>query len=243
MPTPKWKLVVDVGAAPPPPKGDNSKPVDRRIHEVLKLITDHAPANKNSPYSPYLPGFTSLRLLLIKGDRTQHENELMTTMLDSYSSYLPSGRQPVELAWMIARDFMLLTQTSHSQRQVQAPAIQQQPQVPQQPLQQAAAPAGLMNHHVHQQQILPQGTTHQQNQASILPQPVAQQIAGGVPVHAPAGAVVQQQVHSHLQAAVQPPQAAIHPPVPAGGHSAFHPLLQQHSSPQLPQQPGGPIGL
>ena len=236
MPTPKWKLVVDVGAAPPPPKGDSSKPVDRRIFEVLKLITDHSPADKNSPYSPYLPGFTSLRLLLIKSDRSAHEAELVTTMLDSYSSYLPSGRQPVELAWMIARDFMLLTQTSHASRQNQAPAVQLPPQ---QPLHQAGPAPGGLSHRIHQQQVLHQGITHQHNhQPNGLHQPLSQQAVGGVAIHAPGGGVVQQQ-HTHLQNNAQPSQGR----APVGGQSAFHPLLQQHGASHLPQQPGGQIGL
>ena len=41
MPTPKWKLVVDIGMAPPKEDSDG-KPTDRRVEEVLKLVTENA---------------------------------------------------------------------------------------------------------------------------------------------------------------------------------------------------------
>ena len=139
MPTPKWKLVVDVGSTPPA-KSDDSKPVDKRISEVLKLLADHTPTHRNSPYSPYLPGFTSLRLLLLKRAKTKDDEDTIGTMLESYSSYLSSGKSNSETAWMIARDFMLLTQPASRQGQVVMPqtqsSIQQQNQALQQSIQQ-----------------------------------------------------------------------------------------------------------
>ena len=140
MPTPKWKLVVDVGSTPPA-KSDDSKPVDKRISEVLKLLADHTPTHRNSPYSPYLPGFTSLRLLLLKRAKTKEDEDTIGTMLESYSSYLSSGKSNSETAWMIARDFMLLTQPASRQGQVVMPQTQssiqqQQNQALQQSIQQ-----------------------------------------------------------------------------------------------------------
>jgi hypothetical protein len=41
MPTPKWKLVVDIGMAPP--KEDrHGNPTDSRVEEVLKLVTENS---------------------------------------------------------------------------------------------------------------------------------------------------------------------------------------------------------
>ena len=132
MPTPKWKLVVDVGAKPPKP--DNASVADRRVADLLKLLAEHIPTHRNSPYSPYLPGFTSLRLLLLKQTTTSEETDLLTTVLQSYSSYLSSGRSSSETAWMIARDFMLLSRTSTARPQQQQGGI---PPVPQQQQQSA----------------------------------------------------------------------------------------------------------
>lgn len=113
MPTPKWKLVVDVGAAPP--KEEPGKSVDSRVGDVLKLITENTPTHRNSPHSAYLPGFEALRQLLLKQEKTDEEEEVLSTTLDSYSSYLSLGRRGAEVAWMIARDFMLLTQPQRNQ--------------------------------------------------------------------------------------------------------------------------------
>jgi hypothetical protein len=41
MPTPKWKLVVDIGMAPPK-EDSNGKPTDSRVEEVLKLVTENS---------------------------------------------------------------------------------------------------------------------------------------------------------------------------------------------------------
>lgn len=92
---------------------------------MLKLLAENIPTHSNSPFSPYLPGFTALRLLLLKRNRTPEDNDLCNTMLDSYSSYLSSGRNSSETAWMVARDFMLLTQTTAQQPTIPQPLQQQ----------------------------------------------------------------------------------------------------------------------
>lgn len=40
---------------------------------------------------------------------------MLRTTLDSYTSYLSSGRKLDEVAWMVARDFMLLSQPKQQQ--------------------------------------------------------------------------------------------------------------------------------
>ncbi len=118
MPTPKWKLVVDIGSAPP--KIDE-KVQDNRIPDMLKLLAENMPTSSNSPLAPYLPGFTALRLLLLKRNRTPEDNDYTNTMLDSYSSYLSNGKTRSETAWMVARDFMLLDPTVTAQQSTVIP--------------------------------------------------------------------------------------------------------------------------
>jgi hypothetical protein len=98
---------------------------DPRATEVLALIGEHMPSNSSSPLASYLPGFTSLRLMLMKTNRTPRETELLGTILGSYSSYVSSGKQPSEIAWLLARDCMHLSQRIVSQPP-QAVAQQQQ---------------------------------------------------------------------------------------------------------------------
>jgi hypothetical protein len=172
MPTPKWKLVVDVGSTPPS-KADEAKPVDKRSSEVLKLLADHTPTHRNSPYSPYLPGFTSLRLLLLKRAKTKEDEDTISTMLESYSSYLSSGKSNSETAWMIARDYMLLTQPASQQGNVVMPQTQ----------------ASIQQQQQHQhQQALQQSVQQQQ-----------QQLQAALQAHAAQGNMLQQNSTAGLQ--------------------------------------------
>lgn len=203
MPTPKWKLVVDVGIAPPKAE-DNT--VDKRIPDMLKLLAENIPTHRNSPFSAYLPGFTALRLLLLKRNKTREDNDMANTMLDSYSSYLSSGRNSTETAWMVARDYMLLTQTSHQHSSVLPPTIQTMHQ-----------PQQILHNHNHAQQ------QHQAVQQSQH-QPVLQQQMSQIH-HVQNIQQQQQQQHSLVPAPQQMQQ--VHNQI-GRTHSAT--VLQQHQN-------------
>jgi hypothetical protein len=152
MPSPKWKLVVDIGnyeeSAPvavssttlnesildhtadvketqvenfvdttpasvsiPVATGDGRDP---RINEVVTLLGKFMPSDSHSSHAPYVSGFMSLRLLLLRPSRSTEEEELVSTMLDSFSSYHCGGRDSSDIAGMLARDFIFL---SHQQQQ------------------------------------------------------------------------------------------------------------------------------
>ena len=144
MPSPKWKLVVDLGPkAPPPPEisveedavtyvaspiqesiataaannidNSPSEPIDSRINAVVSLLGEHIPLDPMSPLGSYVPGFISFRLLLLKTSWSSQERELVTTLLDSYSSYTASGRSRSDIAVLLARDYMFLSQYYNQQ--------------------------------------------------------------------------------------------------------------------------------
>lgn len=136
LPSPKWKLVVDVGEADPVAtvatgkasssttfnegssdvtdlsQGDNASTggKDRRIDEVVSLLGELMPSDPNSPLAPYLSGFMSLRLLLLRPSRSPEEEDVARTMLDSYTSYSQGGRARSDIGVMLARDYMFLCQ-------------------------------------------------------------------------------------------------------------------------------------
>lgn len=84
-------------------------------HELLILIQNCTPADKNSPLATYLPGFTSLRLLLVQQARSPREDDLLKSVLASYASYKKGGhRSDTDIASMTARDFMLLSKQSNN---------------------------------------------------------------------------------------------------------------------------------
>jgi hypothetical protein len=174
MPSPKWKLVVDIGDVEETPSAtyatagttsstaaqvdghdasDNSKesidisivasvasnPVevassnpaaisaysgaearDPRIEQVVAMMGDFMPSDPNSLMAPYMQGFMSLRLLLLRHSLTSEESELSRTILDSFSSYTAGGRDRGDIAIMLARDFMFL---SHQQQQAHHPSF------------------------------------------------------------------------------------------------------------------------
>jgi len=147
LPSPKWKLVVDIGEPEPQPqqiastgngtqtdangvdKGSevgNHAGRDPRIDDVVSLLGELMPSDPNSPLSPYLSGFMSLRLLLLRSSRSPEEEDRARTMLDSYTSYSQGGRSKADIGIMLARDYMFLAQnnTNNSIQQHQQPPTQ-----------------------------------------------------------------------------------------------------------------------
>lgn len=161
MPSPKWKLVVDIGdgeetvpsavassntatevhhqapateshahhqtqadlkdpadfglfaettAAPDASVAVDPGKKDSRVDEVVSLLGEFMPSDPNSPAANYLSGFMSLRLLLLRQSRNLEEEEFVRTILDSFSSYTSGGRQRADIAMMLARDYIFLSQ-------------------------------------------------------------------------------------------------------------------------------------
>lgn len=99
---------------------------DPRIDDVVSLLGELMPSDPNSPLSPYLSGFMSLRLLLLRSSRSPEEEDRARTMLDSYTSYSQGGRSKADIGVMLARDYMFLAQnnTNNSIQQHQQPPMQ-----------------------------------------------------------------------------------------------------------------------
>jgi hypothetical protein len=87
---------------------------DPRVDEVVSLLGELMPSDPNSALAPYLSGFMSLRLLLLKPTKSPEEEDRARTMLDSYTSYAQGGRPKVDIGIMLARDYMYLSQNSLS---------------------------------------------------------------------------------------------------------------------------------
>lgn len=149
MPSPKWKLVVDVGepedsnnlvqAAPVVGESRNfnqgsvelsdnvinldrslsGESKDHRIDEVVSLLGEFMPSDPSSPLAPYIQGFMSLRLLLLRPSRSPEDEETVRTMLESFTSYSQGGRSRSDIGLMLARDFMFLSQARNQQQQFQ----------------------------------------------------------------------------------------------------------------------------
>jgi hypothetical protein len=100
--------VVDVGVGPPDKPDQMTDEEAHLHHELLLLIQKCMPADKKSPFASFLPGFTSLRLLLIQQSRSAREDELLKSILASYANYRKGGlRSDTDMAVSMARDFMM----------------------------------------------------------------------------------------------------------------------------------------
>lgn len=109
MPSPKWKLVVDVGLVSSYDSMGEAWEEDSVVRGLGDLISNQMPDDKNSPLAGLLPGFTSLRLILLKPNRTAREVELLKKALSLYRQCKQSGHADATIASMICRDFMQLT--------------------------------------------------------------------------------------------------------------------------------------
>merc|ERR1712151_1010151 len=88
---------------------------DPRLDEVLSILAEFMPSDAQSSWGPFLPGFMSLRLLLLRQSQSREEHEIVRTMLDSFSSYSANGRQRSDIAVMLARDFLFMSQQQQLQ--------------------------------------------------------------------------------------------------------------------------------
>lgn len=83
---------------------------DSRIAEIVSLLAEYMPSDPHTAAANYLSGFMSLRLLLLREIRSPEEEQLVRTILESYTSYLASDRERADIAIMLARDYIFLSQ-------------------------------------------------------------------------------------------------------------------------------------
>jgi hypothetical protein len=91
------------------PHGPSAKN-DPRVDLIVAMLGEFMPTDPESAAATYLNGFMSLRLLLLRPTRSLEEEELIRTILDSFSSYSAGGRARADIAMMLARDYIFLSQ-------------------------------------------------------------------------------------------------------------------------------------
>ena len=103
-----------------------------QIKELILLLGENIPSDTLSPLGQHLQGIMSLRLVLLRANRTTEEEQLVNTILLLFESYLAAGRTRQDIAIMVARDFTfhLLHQQQlswmhpqHIQQQVLSPMM------------------------------------------------------------------------------------------------------------------------
>jgi len=83
------------------------------------MPSDPHSSPSSSPLSAYIPGFISIRLLLLKQQNywTEQEKELVEMLVKSYISFKIAGRSRSDMAILLARDCMFLLQQLQLQGQ------------------------------------------------------------------------------------------------------------------------------
>jgi hypothetical protein len=186
-----------------------------KVDDMLRLMQDYMPQDSLSPNISYLPGFTSLRLLLLKTTaKTDRETQLVTTLTNQLVAYEGQNRARQDIALLLARDFMMMTQ---QQQQIQFQSHQQS--LVQQPQQQQLNQVQYHSHPLQQQQMLGQQPQQQQ-----LQQP---QHATVSHTHAHQGMQATSVIHNTVQ--LTPAQMSL---IAGGG---LTPVLTSRPSPQLQQ--------
>jgi hypothetical protein len=142
LPTPKWKLVIDMstsssseiegagktsfpfitGSDAAKPSTNNSSPSDDpRIAEIIRLLGEELSSNMAATsQGDRFSSLTGLRLFLLRSTFTAAEEETVSTLAGSYSSYISCGRSQAEVATMLSRDFSFLTQSQQQPPQARA---------------------------------------------------------------------------------------------------------------------------
>ncbi len=140
LPTPKWKLVIDMSTVSsneitvtektsfPFISGTNAAHTaaetsdakeDPRINEIICLLGEELTRNMSSNASgDEFQELTGLRLFLLRSSFSPEEKETVCTLAGSYSSYMGCGRSKAEVATMLSRDFSFLTQAQQPQPKV-----------------------------------------------------------------------------------------------------------------------------
>ena len=89
--------------------GDNVLDTKNYTQEIIQLLGVELSNHMQSEASQAdLHSLTGLRLLLIRNNRAPHEEEIASTIIGSYSSYIGSGSAISDVAQMLVRDYAFL---------------------------------------------------------------------------------------------------------------------------------------
>jgi hypothetical protein len=76
-----------------------------KIKSLISFLGENMPSNETSPLSSQVHNIMSLRLVLLRPNRTHEENHLVESMLVLFESYLSANRSAMDTTLMLARDF------------------------------------------------------------------------------------------------------------------------------------------
>lgn len=165
-------------AATRAPNGEDSNK-NNQLVSLISLLQENMPSDQSSELGKHLNNMMSLRMILLRSNRSVEEEQLVDTMLVLFESYTAAGRSRADIALLVTRDYEF-----HVQHQKQLSVLNQ-------PMAQQPQPSPIVLQ-ASQQHLQSQHVLHNFNQAahttaaaagalptSFLPPSVQQQISGG----------------------------------------------------------------
>jgi hypothetical protein len=144
-PCPRWKLVVSVQTpasgdnqgtsmlSAPPSKLENASnnslsTKQNQINQLISLLGESMPSasESNTPLAQMINSIMSLRLILLRPNRSDEEDQLVDTILVLFQSYISAGRSKEDIVLLVTRDYDFHIQ--HNQRVSSMMQQQQQQQ-------------------------------------------------------------------------------------------------------------------
>ena len=96
---------------------------DAQIRNLIALLGESMPSDTTSPLGQQINDLMSLRLVLLRQNRTPEEQQLVDTILILFESYQAAGRSRQDIALLVCRDFMF-----HNEQNQRVAVLQQQRQ-------------------------------------------------------------------------------------------------------------------
>jgi len=130
--------------------GGGASDKDTQVRNLISLLGENMPSDQSSPLGKQLNNIMSLRLILLRANRTPDEEQLVNTILVLFESYLAAGRARQDIALLVTRDFSF-----HNEHSAQLSSLMQsqQQQHQHQPMQQQ--PFAIPSPMLQGQQMLP----------------------------------------------------------------------------------------
>lgn len=169
----------NLAAAPAQVAAPDGAHNETQIKNLISLLGENMPSDSTSPLGQQINDLMSLRLVLLRKNRTLEEQQLVDAILVLFESYVAAGRSSKDIALLVCRDFLFhkeqnerLSLLQHQQMSLSGQQQQQQLQH----MNQHQAGLGLMQNSIFQtlgglSQSLP--STHSlvgAQQAALYPQ-------------------------------------------------------------------------
>ncbi|KAL9185733.1 hypothetical protein ACHAXT_003510 [Thalassiosira profunda] len=145
-PCPRWKLMVDMGTgaalsagagvaieqaqlanseSQASLQGPGLSEKNVQVSNLIALLGENMPSDASTPLGMQLNNIMTLRMVLLKTQRTPEEEHLVDSTITLFHSYVQAGRSRPDITLMLARDFAFHSQIAQQQQAMPSQAHMQ----------------------------------------------------------------------------------------------------------------------